>query len=378
MKTVFIIGNSDISIYNFRKELVERLLEEKFRVVIASPYGEKFDELKDKGCIIIDTPLERRSKNVFRDLKSCSQYVNAIKKYKPGVVITYTIKPNLYGSIAANICKVSYFMNITGLGTELEKGGVTSASLFIALKPMLSYAKCVFFQNQSHLKMFRDKKLIKNNYQVVPGSGVNLEEFLPKEYPDNGKKLRILYSGRIMKDKGLNELVQAAKIIKRKYPYIEFLASGFIEDDYKEEFERENSDNYLTCLGFNNNINELIESCDAVILPSYHEGMSNALLEGAASARALIASNIPGCREAIIDSVTGFLFESKNAGSIVEAVEKFAALSFEERKAMGLNGRKFMEDKFDRKIVVDMYMKELYKIPAFSKELSKEKEYAKI
>lgn len=361
-KCVFLIGSSEVSICNFRKELVERLLKEGYKVIISSPYGRKFDELIEKGCVFVDTPMHRRSKNFFHDLPLFFKYIFTMLKYHPGVVITYTIKPNLYGSIAAKILRIPCIMNITGLGTELENGGATKTALISALKPLMKASYCVFFQNIVHLNMFKEMEIIKNNYKLVAGSGVNLKEHKVLPYNKNNDDINFLFVGRLMYEKGIGELVEATKIAKEKNPAITVTALGFCEDEYEETFKKLNAENTIEYLPYTDDVDAVIKKCDAVINPSYHEGMSNALLEGAACGRPVLASNVTGCVETLDDGKTGLIFKVKNAQDIAEKMLIFADLPSEARREMGINGRKKVEREFDREDVVDSYMEEIRKI----------------
>jgi glycosyltransferase involved in cell wall biosynthesis len=359
-KTVMLIGSSEVSICNFRKELVYRLLNEGFNVVISSPYGSKFDELIEKGCIFVDTSMARRSKNVFRDVALLKKYVDIMREHKPDIVITYTIKPNLYGGIAAKMLDIPYIMNITGLGTEIEKSGITRTTLLTALKPLLLKSECVFFQNIAHLNLFRKMGMVNQNYKLVSGSGVNLDEHKVLPYPSDDDEINFLYVGRLMKDKGINELVEATEIAKLQNNKIKVTALGFCEESYQKQFESINDKNIVNHLEYTDDVDSEIEKCHAVILPSYHEGMSNALLEGAACGRPLLASDVAGCFETIDNDESGFLFKAKNAKDTADKMLKFAALPEKEKFIMGLKGRKKMEEEFDREKVVDAYMDEIY------------------
>ena len=361
-KSILLIGSSEVSICNFRKELVERLLDEEYKVIISSPYGSKFNELIDKGCIFVDTPMNRRSKNVIKDIDLFCRYIHMMMKYHPGVVITYTIKPNLYGSIAAILRRIPCIMNVTGLGTELEHSGASRTALITALKPLMKASACVFFQNIIHLNMFREMGIIKDNYKLVAGSGVNLSEHVVLPYVENRSDINFLFVGRLMQEKGIAELVEATKIAKAVNPDISVTALGFCVDEYKDTFERINSDNVIEHLEYTDDVDDVIRKCDAVINPSYHEGMSNALLEGAACGRPVLASNVTGCIETLEDGKTGFIFKVKDAQDMADKMLMFAALPDEKRKQMGVDGRIKMEKEFDREKVVDSYMEEIRRI----------------
>lgn len=374
-KRVLLAGSSEVSIYNFRKELVERLLDEGFEVIVSSPYGSKFDELIAKGCIFEDTPMNRRSKDIFKDVSLFVTYLKLLRKYKPDLIITYTIKPNLYACLAAMLMRIPYIMNITGLGTEIERDGLTGHVLLDALKPLMRKSDCVLFQNIVHINLFKRKGLIKDNYKLVAGSGVNLKEHRQMDYP-NGDETEFLYVGRLMPEKGIAELIEATKIAQKENKNIRVTALGFCEKAYKEHFEQYNKDNTIKHMEYTADVDSVIKGCSAVINASYHEGMSNALLEGAACGRPLLASDIPGCREIVDDGKNRFLFKSKDAADIAEKMLAFSRLSYEERCAMGSESRKKVEKEFDRDDVVNEIMQEIYRILNLDPADKKENVYA--
>lgn len=371
-RKVLLAGSSEVSIYNFRKELVERLIDEGFEVIIASPYGSKFDELIAKGCIFIDTPMNRRSKDMIKDVSLFKTYVDIMKKYKPDVLITYTIKPNLYASLAAQMMSIPYIMNITGLGTEIERDGISGKIIVKMLKPLLIRSNCVFFQNTVHIDYFKKLGCIKDNYRLVAGSGVNIYEHRPIAYPEHGEDVVFLYVGRLMPEKGIRELVKATKNATKENKNIKVYALGFCEESFKETFKKINADNTVKHLDYTKDVDSVIAKCDAVILPSYHEGMSNALLEGASCARPLLASNVPGCREIINDGETGLLFTARDSSDMAKKMLEFAKLNREKRIEMGKKSRKKIEKEFDRDKVVDDMMQEIYCITKFRQEAKKE------
>lgn len=374
-KRVLLAGSSEVSICNFRKELVERLLDEDFEVIVSSPYGSKFDELIAKGCIFEDTPMNRRSKDIFKDVSLFITYLKILREHKPDLIITYTIKPNLYACLAAMMMHIPYIMNITGLGTEIERDGLTGHILLDALKPLLRKSDCVFFQNIVHINLFKQKGLIKDNYKLVAGSGVNLKEHRQMEYPDDDE-IEFLYVGRLMPEKGIAELIEATELAQKENGKIRVTALGFCEKAYKEHFENYNKDKIIKHMEYTADVDSVIRRCSAVINASYHEGMSNALLEGAACGRPLLASDIPGCREIVDDGKNGFLFKSKDARDIAEKMLAFSRLSYEERRAMGDESRKKVEREFDRDDVVNEIMQEIYRILDISAANDKEDAYA--
>ena len=359
---ILILANDDGGLYKFRKELIQQLIKDKNQVFISLPEGSYIPFMKKMGCRFIKTPMERRGKNPLQDLKLCFQYHQVIRKLKPELVLTYTIKPNIYGGVLCRIYKIPYIANITGCGTAIENGGLLSKVLLFLYKISLKEASQVFFKNKENLNYFKQKVNVRVS-RLLPGSGVNLEEHKYEEYPQEDGTLRILFVGRIMKDKGIEELLSCAEALADCYPNVYFdLVGGYDEKIYQnriKELERKGAVKYL---GIQDNVHMLMKTHHAVIMPSYHEGMSNVLLEAASTGRPVIASNIPGCREAYTEGLTGIGFQPKSAEEIIRAVKEFIALPYEKKAAMGKAGREKVKREFDRKIVVESYLQEIQKV----------------
>lgn len=359
MKKVVILSNDHSYTYNLRKEIIKKMIEENYKVYIVLPYGKKVELLKEMGCEFFDLPLDRRGMNPVTDFKLMKSYYALIRKIKPDVVLSYTIKPNIYGGFICRVLRIPFIANVTGLGTMVINESTFQKILILLYKSSFKKASCVFFQNESNRDFFASQCISARRYKVIPGSGINISEFSYQEYPKNDSNLRFLFIGRIMKDKGIEELMEAAKRIKEMYKNIQFDALGFCEDEYKEKIEFLREKKIITFHGLKDNVREYLENCNAVIHPTYHEGMSNVLLEAAATGRPILASNIPGCREIFDEGISGFGFEPKNIESLTQAILKFIKLSNEERIAMGKAGREKVEREFDRSIVVSEYLKEI-------------------
>lgn len=358
---VLILANNDIGLYRFRKELLKELILNNIEVYISLPDGKMIKQLQDIGCVFCATDVDRRGMNPIKDLKLFFYYIKMIKKMKPDVVLTYTIKPNIYGGIACRLMKIRYIANVTGLGTALEKQGLLSKMLIYLYKIALGNAQQVFFQNKSNKELFLEKKISKKGY-LIPGSGVNLEENCYEVYPDKTKPVSFLFVGRIMKDKGIEELLSCAEYIKSKYRDVQFhLVGPYDEEQYKDRINQMHDQKLLISYGEQSDIHGFMKECHAIILPSYHEGLSNVLLEGAACGRPLLTTTVPGCRETYDEGITGFGCEAGNEKALIAIVEKFLALSYEEKVEMGKLGRQKVKKIFDRNIIVDAYMNEIRK-----------------
>lgn len=356
---ILVLANFGMGLYNFRKELLEELIKQGNDVYISLPNDEYIPKLKKMGCKFINTNLDRRGTNPLADLKLLLNYVRIIKNIKPDVVLTYTIKPNVYGGIACSITKTPYITNITGLGTSVENKGIIQKITLMLYKLGLKKASCVFFQNKTNQMFFEDNRIVESKTTLIPGSGVNLQQHRFEEYPLNDDKIRFLFIGRIMKAKGIEELLEAAKLIKENYPNAQFDLIGGIEENYNEEIDNLEKLDIIKYHGQQEDVHSFIKKSHATILPSYHEGLANVLLESASSGRPVLASRVPGCIETYEDGLTGFGFEAMNVDSLVEAIIKFIKLPYDEKSEMGIAGRRKIENEFDRNTVINTYLQEI-------------------
>jgi len=359
---ILILANSVNGLYNFRAELVEELLYKNYELYFSVPHhksNEKVKLLEEMGAVHILTDINRRGINPLEDLKLILEYKKLIKEINPDLILTYTIKPNIYGNWVANYYKIPSIMNITGIGTSLT----TKLKYFV--KPLYASgcrrADTVFFQNEANRKLFLDNNMIDEDKTVlIPGSGVNIEKFKPLLRENNDQKLRFLFIGRIMKEKGIEEYLAAAELLENNYSNLEFQILGSYEEEkYKELIENHSNVKHL---GYSKDVRQEIKEVDCVINPSYHEGMSNVLLESGAMAKPLIASNIPGCKEIIDDEVNGYLFEVKSALSLKDKILQFVNLTKEQKTEIGKKSREKIVREFDREIVIDAYLNEIEKL----------------
>lgn len=358
---VLILANNDVGLYKFRKELIETLLE-NYQVFISLPYGDWIPNLEKIGCIFIETKISRRGKNPMSDIALLLRYINEINKVCPDIVLTYTIKPNIYGGMACQLENKPYITNITGIGTAMENDGFLAKLTKILYRIGLKRSKTVFFQNKANLELFLTSRITCGNLQLIPGSGVNLETNNFEEYPPENGEIRFLFVGRIMKDKGIEELIACAEQVHTHYTNVHFdIVGNFDEEVYRKPVAELHNKGILTYFGHQNDVHLYMKRSHAIVLPSYHEGLSNVLLEAAACGRPILASNIPGCYETYVDGVTGIGFTARSSDALTEAVEKFIRLPYEQKAAMGAAGRKKAEAEFNRKIVIQAYIKEIEK-----------------
>ena len=349
MKKILILANDVTTIVQFRKELIKALVDAGNEVLVSVPAHERTKEISDLGATVIETASSRHGKNPFKDIGLYFNYKKLLKTHNPDFVLTYTVKPNAYGGMACGHLKYPYAANVTGLGV-IENEGLLQKIMLMLYKAGCKKAKCVFFQNSSNLEFFKNKRVVGENVVLLPGSGVNVDRFSYLEYPED-ERVNILFIGRIIRDKGVYELAEAAKHFHDN-KNLHFTILGDVEYGSENPFVGLSN---VSCMGYNNDIIPFLKDAHAVILPSYHEGMANVLLEGASSGRPIPASTIPGCRESFDEGKTGFGFEVKNAESLIEALDKFLSLSHDEKREMGKRGREKMLNEFDRKIVINKY-----------------------
>ena len=368
---IALLTNNDDDVYCFRKELIEGLIKEGYDLLISCPYGEKFELLTDIEYIYDNPVIDRRGTNVVNDYKLLRHYKKLFKKYRPSVVLTYTAKPNVYASVACRQLKIPYINNVTGFGSVLKKKGLTKAFIMALFKFAYRGANCIMFQNSTNMQLALDSKMVKGNYRLIPGSGVALNRYPLQPYPDggngiDGERVVFNYIGRILQDKGVDDYIEMAKQIKAKYPNTEFNMLGFIEPTeihYEEELKKLTEENIVIYRGSQKDVKTFIARAHATIHPSiYGEGMSNVLLESAASGRPLITTDNPGCKETVNDKETGFIYAGGNVLELTQTVERFLEIDNKERCEMGLRGREKVMKEFSRDIVIKAYIEEIEKI----------------
>lgn len=362
---ILILTNYANGLYLFRRELLQAFSEDGHEVCVSLPSDENVDKLKGL-CRIIETPFDRRGVNPVKDMGLFIAYLRLLKREKPDVVLTYTIKPNLYGGLACRIKKVPYLCNVTGLGTAIENGGLLSKILLRFYKISMQAAQRVFFQNMRNRDFMMKKGIALENNALLPGSGVNLIAHPFRDYPAEDKHVRFLAVIRIMKDKGIEEYLEAAQVMKMRDKSLKFYLVGEYEEETRSFYEPQINElcekKVIKYFGHIDNVEEVMARSHIIVHPSYHEGLSNVLLEAAACGRPVLASDINGCIETFSEGESGFGFAPKSTDALVSAMEKILVLSTEERRQMGIAGRAWVEKNFDRKIVIQTYRKELGKL----------------
>lgn len=364
MRRILILTNFDVGLYKFRKELIQELLKQGNEVYISLPDGELVKNLKKMGCRFVDTYVDRRGINPKTDLKLLLFYKKLIKKLKPDIVITYTIKPNIYGGMICRFFRIPYAVNITGLGTAFQKDGAVKKLVVNLYRIALKKAKVVFFENAGNKQELLKYNIVKEEQTcILNGAGVNLEEYPFCEYPEEGET-HFLFIGRVMKEKGVDELFEAAERIKSKYENVYFNIVGPMEDNYKEKIDSLVERGIIEYHGYQQDVKPFIKKCHCFVLPSYHEGMANTLLEAAAMGRPLITSRIHGCMEAVEEYKNGFLVEVGNSEQLYGSLERFHLCNHIKKREMGQVSRKRVENNFDKRAIVSLTLKKLENIGA--------------
>lgn len=359
MKKVLFLANHFLVLHSFRKELIIKLVNEGHQVFLSLPKSEDNIYFENLGCNIIETDIDRRGVNPVKDLKLIFFYKKIINEVNPNIIFSYTIKPNIYGSLVSN-GKYKQVCNITGTGATFLKENFLSKFCKMLYKISVKNCYKVYFQNKGDLDYFIANKMISNNYDLLPGSGCNLEQYQFVDMP-NDDVVKFIFIGRVMKLKGIEEYLKAAEIIKNKYSNVEFYIAGWNEENYyKEMVDEYKQRNIVKYLGFQKDIKPYIHQCHCTVLASHGgEGVPNVLLESGASGRACIGTKTNGIVDVIDDGINGYIFSPGDYESLVSSIEKFINLNFEEKKKMGFQGRKKIEIEFDRNIVINKYLDEM-------------------
>ncbi len=375
-KTIAIVINTSWNIYNFRLGLLKALQDEGYEVVAIAPKDEYSQKLEALGIKHYDITINNKGTNPVEDAKLIFAFRKLYKEIAPDVILQYTIKPNIYGSMAAGMLGIPVISNISGLGTVFLNDSLSSKIARFLYKVALKVPKKVFYQNARDRELFVNSGLVNaDKTDLLPGSGIDTEKFKPVdsvgvsgecEEEDADKKVRFLFIARLVKDKGLMEYVDAARkitnhesrITNYQKPEFHILGAFYpgnptaITEDEMQTWEEER---IITYLGTSDDVKSIVSKYDCIILPSYREGLSRVLLEAASMAKPIITTNVPGCKEVVGDGVNGYLCKVKNADSLAEQMKKMLDLSKEERIEMGNKGRKKVIDEFDEKLVIEKY-----------------------
>lgn len=366
---IMIASNTAWSLVNFRAGLIRALVNAGYEVVAVAPSDEYAVRLSDLGCRYVSLPMDNKGTHPGRDLLLLWRFYLLIRKERPNIYLGFTIKPNVYGSLAARLLRIPVINNITGLGSAFAEENWLSRLVKGLYRLALSRSIRIFFQNNDDRQLFVNMGLVCEEVtDRLPGSGVDLGKFTCTPKPSSASRdgnFRYLLIARMLWDKGVGEYVEAARSLSKDWPQVEFCLLGFIDmhspsainRQQINEWENEGVVNYL---GVNDDVRDEILAADCVVLPSYYpEGVPRSLLEAASMERPIITTDSVGCREVVDDGVNGFLCRPRDAGDLAEKMEYMLNLSQDNRDDMGKKSRERIEREFDEQIVINKYLQEI-------------------
>jgi len=364
MPTITISSNTSWYLYNFRASTIRRLLAQGYRVVCLSPRDDYSPRLiDDLSCEWLPLVMNNHGSNPFRDAGLVYQFWRHYRALRPAAALHFTIKNNVYGTWAARVLGVPAINNVSGLGTAFIRTGVVSRIVRLLYKTSQPLAHRVFCQNEDDLNQLVGNKLVPSErLELLPGSGVDLERFNPALRKSHNGPFRFLYAGRMLTDKGLNELVEAVRDINANGVRCSLWLCGFADVENVSAISRRQLSAWseepgIEWLGSCDVMEEIYAAVDCVVLPSYREGMPRSLLEAGAMALPVVATDVPGCRNVVADGYNGLLCEVKSSASLGHAMQRMLALTDDERVRLGENGRALVGRKFDEQLVVEATMR---------------------
>lgn len=360
---IIISINTAWNIYNFRSGLIKALVAQGYEVIAVTPDDDYSHRLKDFGCRFISLPMDNNGTHPGRDLLLLMRYFFLLRSERPSAYLGYTVKPNVYGSMAAQALGIPVINNIAGLGNTFINDNFLTRIVRGLYKFSLYRSHRVFFQNAEDQNLFATTGLVRADItDQVPGSGIDLTRYVPvPPSPLQGRSFRFLLVARMLKDKGVHEYVKAARAVRQRFPETEFQLLGFVDvansnaisAQQIKDWESEGLINYL---GKTDDVRPYLADADCVVLPSYREGVPRSLLEAAAIARPIIATDVAGCRDVVDDGVNGLLCQVRDADDLAEKMMQMIRLSPEKRLTMGEAGRQKVESEFDEKVVIQKYL----------------------
>lgn len=358
---VAIVLNTSWNIYNFRLNFVKNLIAHGHEVHTVAPIDKYTHHLIEAGCIHHKVRMDSRGANPIKDFALIVELWSIYRRIKPGIVLHYTVKPNVYGTIAASLLKIPVVNNVCGLGTVFLKKNFVSAIAIQLYKWTFRFPKKVFFQNSDDLKLFVEKKLVKPEaVDLIPGSGVDLEKFQPMVFQRNDSFTFLLIS-RLITDKGIFEYIEAVKKLKSNGINARFQLLGAKDPEHKRGIKEKIIDQWVNegtveYLGTTDDVRQFIEKADCIVLPSYREGAPRTLLEAASSAKPIVATDVPGCHHVVVDQVNGLLCKLKDADDLAEKMKTMAGYSNELLEKFGINGRTKMVEEYNENVVINKYL----------------------
>lgn len=348
---------------NFRAGLIKALTSEGYEVIAIAPADPRSAELEALGCRYVPLEMDSKSVSPLHDLGLMMGYRRLLRRERPDVYLGYTIKPNLYGSLAAHSLRIPVINNISGLGTAFIREGWLNRMVRLLYRAALSRSQIVFFQNGDDRDLFLGSGLVnQGQVRLLPGSGIDLAAFVPgAASAQRGEPFAFLMIARLLADKGVREYVEAARIVAKDRPDVRFRLLGFLGARNKTAIDRRTveawqAEGAIDYLGDADDVRPHIAAADCIVLPSYREGLPRTLLEGAAMAKPLIATDVPGCRDVVEHGVNGYLCAVREGRALAEAMQAMLALPDAQRMEMGAAGRGKVERVYDERIAIGRYL----------------------
>lgn len=363
-RKIVISSNTAWNIHNFRSGLIKALISDGYQVTAIAPEDGYSPQVRDLGCRFVDLPMDTHGTHPGRDLLLLLRYIHHLRTEQPDAYLGYTVKPNVYGSIAAHLLHIPVINNIAGLGTTFVEHSVVTKIVRRLYKCGLYWSDRIFFQNDDDQELFVKAGLARAGItDRVPGSGIDLMKYIPRSPASSRDQcFRFLLVARMLRYKGIGEYVDAARIVRRQFPNARFQLLGFVDERNAnaislEEIRRWENERAIQYLGDTDDVAHFLANADCVVLPSfYREGVPRTLLEAAAMARPIITTDTIGCRDVVEDGVNGFLCAPKDANDLAEKMTRMLMLPPERRLEMGRAGRKKVECEFDERLVVKKYL----------------------
>lgn len=358
---IAVVLNTSWNIYNFRINLVRKLIAEGYEVHTIAPKDDYTPFLIAEGCVHHPIKMDSRGANPLKDSALIFELYLIYRKIRPDIILHYTIKPNVYGTLAAALLKIPVINNVCGLGTVFLRKNLISAVAIILYKISFRFANKVFFQNPDDLKLFVNRKIIRPEaVDLLPGSGIDLKKFHFSPFTRNITFTFLLIS-RLITDKGILDYIEAVKILQQKGLKARFQILGCMDPEHKRGIKvkliREwIENNIIEYLGTTQDVRRFIQDADCIVLPSYREGTPRTLLEAASSGKPIIATDVPGCNHVVINQFNGLLCKMKDAGDLADKMGELAAFADEKLAQFGLNGRFKMEAEYDESLVINKYL----------------------
>lgn len=340
---------------------VKALLAKGYEVHTIAPQDDYTHYLIDAGCIHHAIRMDSRGANPIKDSALIIELYSIYKKVKPDIILHYTIKPNVYGTIAATLLRIPVVNNVCGLGTVFLKNNLVSAFAILLYKLTFRFPKKVFFQNPEDLKLFLAKKLVPaHTADLLPGSGIDLEKFSPIEFNRN-KSFTFLLISRLITDKGVLEYIEAVKKLRVQGLDARFQILGAKDPQHKRGIKLKVIDDWINSgtieyLGTTDDVRHFIGKADCIVLPSYREGTPRTLLEAASSSKPIIATDVPGCHNVVNHNINGLLCQLKDVDDLADKMHEMANLDNETLRRFGANGRKKVELEFNETVVINKYI----------------------